>query len=139
MMLHFAERNTFSLSLYYFLLYGSNTNCYNFFARCKQTARMKYFLLHGSNSMTLGFSHIWFISRNLKTFERSFTNHLTRNVPVVCFISLNLKLLRFRFQNFHFQKGLKFSRLAKIFGNVFQISEVEYVAVMPIVSNKWNS
>ena len=38
----------------------------------------------------------------------------------------------------HFQKGFKFPQLAKIFGNVFQNSEVEYVTVMPIVSNKWN-
>ena len=41
-------------------------------------------------------------------------------------------------KHFHFQKGFKFPRLAKIFGNVFQISEVAYVTVMSIVSNKWN-
>ena len=34
-------------------------------------------------------------------------------------------------KHFHFQKGFKFPRLAKTFGNVFQISEVEYVRVMP--------
>ena len=41
-------------------------------------------------------------------------------------------------KHFHFQKGFKCPRLAKVFGNVFQISEVEYVTVMPIVSNNWN-
>ena len=41
-------------------------------------------------------------------------------------------------KHFHFQKGFKFPRLAKILANVFQFSEVEYVTVMPIVSNKWN-
>ena len=39
-------------------------------------------------------------------------------------------------KHFHFQKRFKFPGLAKLFGNVFQISEVEYVTVMPIVSNK---
>ena len=34
-------------------------------------------------------------------------------------------------KHFHFQKGFKCPRLAKTFGNVFQISEVEYVTVMP--------
>ena len=41
-------------------------------------------------------------------------------------------------KHFHFQKGFKFPRLAKMFGNVFQTSEVQYVTVMPVVSNKWN-
>ena len=41
-------------------------------------------------------------------------------------------------KHFHFQKGFKFRRLAKILRNVFQISKVEYVTVMPIVSHKWN-
>ena len=41
--------------------------------------------------------------------------------------------------HFHFQKGFKFPRLRKIFGNVFQISEVEYVTVMPSgISNVGN-
>ena len=31
-------------------------------------------------------------------------------------------------KHFHFQNGLKFSRLAKGFGNVSQVSEVGYVA-----------
>ena len=39
-------------------------------------------------------------------------------------------------KHFHFQKGFKFPRLAKIFVNVFQTSEIEYVTVMPIISNK---
>ena len=39
-------------------------------------------------------------------------------------------------KHFHFQKGFKFPRLGKILGSVFQISEVEYVTVIPIVSNK---
>ena len=41
-------------------------------------------------------------------------------------------------QHFHFQKGFRFPRLAKSFVNGFQISEVEYVIVMFIDSNKWN-
>ena len=41
-------------------------------------------------------------------------------------------------ETFSFPKRIKFPRLGKIFGNVFQISEVECVTVMPIVSNKWN-
>ena len=41
-------------------------------------------------------------------------------------------------KHFHFQKGFKFRRLAKILRDVFQISKVEYVTMMPIVSHKWN-
>ena len=42
-------------------------------------------------------------------------------------------------KHFHFQKGFKCPRLAKTFGNVFQISEVEYVTVMPSgISNVGN-
>ena len=32
---------------------------------------------------------------------------------------------------FNFQKGFKFPRLANTFGNFFQISEMEYVTLMP--------
>ena len=41
-------------------------------------------------------------------------------------------------KHFNFQKGFKFPRSAKVFVNVFQISEVEYVTMISIVSNNWN-
>ena len=97
---------------------------------------------------------IYLISRNSKTFERGFINRLT-NKCASCMLYFPkfeavkvsfpkcLKYFRSYFReveivrkHFHFQKGFKFLRLAKTFVNVFQISEVEYVTVMPIVSNK---
>ena len=90
-------------------------------------------------------TEIYLISRNSKTFERGFINRLTGKFEAVkvsfpkclkCFgcYFREVEIVR---KNFHFQKGFNFLQLAKIFVNVFQISEVEYVTVMPIVF-KWN-
>ena len=54
-----------------------------------------------------------------------------------CFGSYFLEVVIVR-KHFHFQKGFNFPQLAKTFGNVFEILELEYVTVMPIVSSKWN-
>ena len=101
-------------------------------------------------------TEIYLISRNSKTFERGFINHLTGKCTSCMLYFPKFKAVKISFpkclkcfgsyfreveivrKHFHFQKGFKFPRLANIFVNVFQISEVEYVIMMPIVFNNWN-
>ena len=89
-------------------------------------------------------TEIYLISRNSKKFERGFINILTDKCtscilyfpkfePVKVSFPKCVKCFAYYFReveivrkHFHFQKGFK-----------FQISEVEYVTVIPIVL-KWN-
>ena len=96
---------------------------------------------------------IYLILRNLKTFERGFINCLTDKCTSRMFYFPKFEGAEVSFpkclkffdsylhdveivkKHFHFQN---FSTISKNFWECFQTSEVEYIKVMPIVSNKWN-